>query len=365
MTPCEGETTSWRIRHKPGVWLGAEPKSGFGLVGGAFTLFVGSVLSFFLTGLLQLMLPLKLSWLISGAVMLSAWLTLLRYRKRNVVHFEPLVLREHRKRPWGWRSSVVPIPTDGLRVVAKGEVGLTGVMTFTVSLVSDHTPWELFREHTHHRHFLREVASVLAETLKCPFEDALDHPDIQRLAAPEAEGVRRDKVMFGEPSQIPRRLLMGFAGFALLGIWGGVFPDEGLPFALLMSIVPVIFFYLGWLGRNPGETGVDLVARKVVSGLGRGDERAPTLFCFDSPDAHIVVTHSRTDGSSNETTYHAVLSSRAAVHRLPRPPEVGPTAEELFPWVRAFASEAQLPIELIGQQTMRRWGHLSDERVTG
>ena len=173
MTACEAETTSWRIRHKPGVWLGAEPKSGLGLMGGAFTLFVGSVLSFFLAGLLQLMLPLKLSWLISGTVMLSAWLTLLRYRKRDVVHFDSLVVREHRKRPCGWTSTVVPIPTDGVRVVAKGEVGLTGVMTFTVSLVSGHTPWQLFKEHTHHRHFLRDVPSVLAETLKCPFEDAL------------------------------------------------------------------------------------------------------------------------------------------------------------------------------------------------
>ena len=200
-----------------------------------------------MTGLLQLMLPLRLSWLISGTTMLAIWLTLMRYRKRNVVYFEPLVLEEHRKRPWGWRRKHVPIARDGLRVVAEAETGFTAsTMVYSLSLVSGHTRWVLFKEYTYHRHHVRAVAQALAEELRCPFEDALDHPSIQRVDAPAFEGAPRDEVYLGVSEHGGRRVVITFLGAVLLLLLVMVLPDGGILPTLLMSLVPIAGLRWAW-----------------------------------------------------------------------------------------------------------------------
>ena len=91
------ETTGWLFRHEPGRWLSAQPSNRTPAVAALFFLFVFSCLTFFLVAALQLALTLQVAWTIGGTIGLSAWLTLVVFRKRNVVQFDPPLLVEHRR----------------------------------------------------------------------------------------------------------------------------------------------------------------------------------------------------------------------------------------------------------------------------
>ena len=140
------ETSYWHVRYEPGSWLGAEPRGSIGLIGAGLSLFVLICLTFFLVGFLQLMMALHLAWIIGGLCGCLTWVTLLRYKKRNVVHFDPVCFAEHRRRPWGWRRKDITLPDESVRILARAEPNLSGRMTYTVALVSGYSQRPLFKE---------------------------------------------------------------------------------------------------------------------------------------------------------------------------------------------------------------------------
>ena len=123
------ETSYWHVRYEPGSWLGAEPCRSIGLIGAGLSLFVLICLTFFLVGFLQLMMALHLAWIIGGLCGCLTWVTLLRYKKRNVVHFDPVCFAEHRRRPWGpshvpWARARGQDLAPSVRSLASGLVNL-------------------------------------------------------------------------------------------------------------------------------------------------------------------------------------------------------------------------------------------------
>ena len=107
------------------------------------------------------------------------------FKKRNVVEFDPPLLVEHRRRPWGWRRTALSFPLDTVEVVAHTDCTSLGVVSCCLSLRVGEEQRELCLDRPPHRRFIRQMGARIASELGCPFVDELDHGYI-RVVEPTA-----------------------------------------------------------------------------------------------------------------------------------------------------------------------------------
>jgi hypothetical protein len=358
------QTSLWTFRHEPGVSLSTEPAGRMPVFIAAFLLFVLTVLTFFLVAALQLALALDVAWLIGGIIGVSTWITLVVYGKRNVVLFDPPLLVEHRRRPWGWRKTALTFPLDDIRVVAETDFTTMGSdMTFRLSLRSGSEEREFCTERNVHRRFIRELGAKLASELGCPYDDKLDHERIRVVEPAQAKEAPPARFESGESSKAFGYTSMAFGGLVIFILVFVAAPDayesDGLFAAILagaiMPIVPAFFVYIGFRVSRASKSLLDYENRVIAHDVRGSAEKAGQRLALDTPDAHVVIHWRGRKEHGNESIYAAYVCAGATAIPLPNPEEVTTASEDLFPWVRETANQLGLPIELVGDSVLTAW----------
>lgn len=364
------ETSGWRFRYEPGRFLSVESAQSSLIVLFVFSLFITGVLSGFLTGFLQLFLPLTTAWTVSALTMFSAWFTLMVFKKRNVVEFDPPLLVEIRRRPWGWRRKALSFPLDTIEVVAHTDCTLLGVVTCRLSLRSGDEQRELCLDQPPHRRFIRQMGARLASELGCPFVDELDHEYIRVVEPTAARDPAPDTYVFEAAGQkVFGYILAAFGGLGVFLLLTQAAPDayrsDGLVFALLiglgMPLIPGLFAYWGVQIIRGSKEGlrIDVKERRAYLTLsGKLDSRHTPLE-LSEPDVFLTLSRMAADtDSSGPDTYTLWLCAGPHYIQLYTPEEMKGLAKEVFPWAREIANQLGLPMELVREKIQGLWDRM-------
>ncbi len=365
------ETSGWRFRYEPGRFLSVESAQSALIVLVVFSLFITGVLSGFLTGFLQLFLPITTAWTVSVLIMFPAWFTLMVFKKRNVVEFDPPLLVEIRRRPWGWRRKALSFPLDTIEVVAHTDCTLLGVVTCRLSLRSGDEQRELCLDQPPHRRFIRQMGARLASELGCPFVDELDHEYIRVVEPTAPRNPAPDTYVFEAAGQkVFGYILAAFGGLGVFLLLTQAAPDayrsDGLVFALLiglvMPLIPGLFAYWGVKLIRGAKEGlrIDVGERRAywtVSGR-LNSRRAP--LDLSGTDAFVTISRNGSGGDVDGGPDTNTLWLCAGPHyiQLYRPDEMKGLAKEVFPWAREMANQLGLPMELVRETIQGLWDRM-------
>ncbi len=364
------ETSGWRFGYEPGRFLSVESTQSSLIVLFVFSLFITVILSFFLTGFLQLFLPITTAWTVSALIMFPAWFTLMVFKKRNVVEFDPPLLVEHRRRPWGWRRTALSFPLDTVEVVAHTDCTLLGVVSCRLSLRVGEEQRELCLDRPPHRRFIRQMGARIASELGCPFVDELDHEYIRVVEPTAPRDPAPDTYVFEAAGQkVFGYILAAFGGLGVFLLLTQAAPDayrsDGLVFALLiglgMPLIPGLFAYWGVQIIRGSKEGlrIDVEERRAYLTLsGKLDSRHTPLE-LSEPDVFLTLSRMAADtDSSGPDTYTLWLCAGPHYIQLHRPEEMKGLAKEVFPWAREIANQLGLPMELVREKILGLWDRM-------
>jgi hypothetical protein len=366
------ETSGWRFRHEPGRFLSVESAQGALVLVFVGSLFGTVILSLFFMAFLQLFLPLGIAQGLSALIMVPAWFALVVFKKRNVVEFDPPLLVEHRRRPWGWRRKALSFPLDAVEVVAETDISLLGVVTCRLSLRSGDEQRELCLEQPPHRRFIRQMGARLASELGCPFVEKLDHEHIRVVESTAPRDPSPDTLVFDAGGQkVFGYLLTAFGAFAVFLLWTQAAPDAyrtegplaGLLVGLVVPLIPGLFIYFGVKVIRGAKEGlmIDVGERRAYRTIqGQLDPRYAPLK-LDEPDVFLTLkrtNHAGDDGPARPDTYTLWLCTGPSSIQLHWPKEMKGYAEEVFPWTREMANQLELPVELVREKMQKLWDRM-------
>lgn len=364
------DTSGWRFRHEPGRFLSVESSQDALILVFVCSLFATVVLAAFLTAFLQLFLPLGIAKGASALTLLPAWFTLMVFKKRNVVEFDPPLLVEARRPPWGWRRKALSFPLDAIEVVAHTDCNPLGAVTCRLSLRSGDEQRELCLDQPPHRRFIRRMGAGLASELGCPFVDELDHEYIRVVEPTAPRGPSPGTYVFEAGGQkVVGYILAAFGGFVALLVLTVAAPDAyrtegpvfGILVALVMPLIPGLFAYWGvGLIRGAKEgMRIDVEERRAYRTVNGHFDLGRAPMELDEPD--VFLTISRMTGSEDHAgpdTYNLFLCAGPHYIQLHRPEEMKGLAKEVFPWTREMANQLGLPVELVREKIQKIWDHM-------